>query len=240
MIIKNNLQNVDEIKLIMLDIDGTLVKFTNLETLMQRVFAEMNLEYKNSLFLRYVKTVSIALKDAENSISFNFDMLCKYVENEKIFKRKKDVSIFLSKMIAYEDDYIEQIDGSEELLETLKSQKNVVCSTNWFYSSQDKKLKKFNLRQYVEKIYTCENNIAKPNIHHFLGILNQEIIKPSEAIMIGDSTTDLPDSKIGLQSILFDQNNNKEKLYEQATCVVTELNDIPKLLNLEKIKKKDK
>ena len=240
MIIKNNLQNINEIKLVMLDIDGTLVRFTNLEELMQRVFKEMNLEYKNSLFLRYVKTVSIALKDAENDISFNFETLCDYVESENIFKDKNDIQTFLSKMIAYEHDYIEQIEGSSELLETLKSKKNVVCSTNWFLTSQRSKLKRFNLDKYVEKIYTCENTVAKPNIHHFLGILNQEITRPSEAIMIGDSITDLPDSKIGLQSILFDPNNKKENLYEQATCVVTELNDITKLLGLSKTKEKDK
>lgn len=237
MILKNDLQNKNDIKLIIFDIDGTLVRFKNLEELMKRVYMELELEYTNESYLKYVKAVANTLEEAKYDKTFNFKKLCSNIDNEKFITKNKTKD-FLTKMITYESDYIEIINGAREVLDDIYTNKEIICSTNWFLSSQNSKLEKTDLRKYINNIYTCENTVAKPNIHHFLNILNKEKIKPSEAIMIGDSLTDIPNEDIGLQTILFDENNSKEKIYEQATCVITQLNDISKILGLTKIKDK--
>lgn len=233
MIIKNELKDIDKVKLLMLDVDGTLVRFTNLNELMKKTLKEMHIPYSDKKFERYVKAVSEILKDSENDFIFNFVALCRYIDKNKVLKDKKDTPIFLSKMINDEVNYVEECEGAKEFLELASENFELVCSTNWFKSSQQQKLKRFDMFKYIKNIYTCENNISKPSTHHYLHVLNQEVIKPTEAIMIGDSITDIPDKKLKLQSILYDPKGQKEKLYDNASCVITELKDLETVLKIK-------
>lgn len=84
MILKNELENKENIKLLILDIDGTLVRFTNLEALMDRVLKEINEEKNDKQFTRYVTAVADILKDSEQNLSFDFKTLCKYINHQKL------------------------------------------------------------------------------------------------------------------------------------------------------------
>ena len=72
--------------------------------------------------------------------------------------------------------------------------------------------------------------VAKPNTKHFEDILEIENVYPDEAVMIGDSFTDMAASKIGIKTILLDRNNTKQNLYPYSDHVVKDFKDIKRVL----------
>lgn len=231
MILKNEINSNK--KNIIFDIDGTLIYYDTLKKLINEALSYYGFEHKDSYIKMQVEGVINAIRFAETSKNFNYHFLVNEWSKSLKFLEGTNVSAldFGNKMIDLETKYIKEIRGSKETLQYLYDLKYLLLgSTNWMKNSQINKLSVFNMNNYFKEIYTCENFYAKPNFAHFQKILDEEQIDIKDTIMIGDSQTDILCKNYGLDSILFDQNINKEKIYDDATAVITEISDLRRIL----------
>ena len=142
-----------------------------------------------------------------------------------------DTEEFANTMMSIESEFVIAIHNIEYILKQLQGKYKIVCLTNWFGSIAKEKLEKTNLMKYISAIYTCEDNYAKPNPIAFTKVLEKENLNENEAIMIGDTYTDIISSKYRIQSILMDYDDNKKaEVKDVATAVVTETMDLCKIL----------
>lgn len=171
------------------------------------------------------------LQRAESEQCFTFENLCLSWDKQLTFLKEYEVKVedFAQKMIDLEVKYVQQLPHVSDSLEYLKQLK-LICSTNWFKTSQIKKLNTVGLHHYFDKIYTCEDTLAKPSKKHFNFILDREQLQANETVFIGDSYADIKASECGIKSILLDSRQIKESIYNQADAVVTDFKDIPKIL----------
>lgn len=227
-------KKIENKELIIFDIDGTLVKYSSLDNLIANALQNYNIEARSEYFDMQKDGVVEALdKSSKEKDYFNFKNLCACWKRSLLFLEDSSISVeeFAKKMIDLETTYLESIYGVKTTLEELKQLKyKMLCSTNWFYDSQFKKLKKYDLNNYFKDIYTCEYNYAKPNPLHFEYILDQEEYDSERVLMVGDSSTDLSAKELGISTILVDYDSNKKYLYDEADIVITEFNDLKYIL----------
>lgn len=226
MVIKDGALN--GIELLIFDIDQTLVDFDCFDELVVRIFKEEQVEMPVGYWDNYLAAVQSAMRVAVDEPVFCFNHIAKTLKEKNI--DAIDPVHFFKLWIFHEGNHVKMIPGANTCLDKLSKDYRIVSATNWFYDSQHRKLSKFDLMKYFSKIYTCENVHAKPNILHFMNVLEQENIEPSKAVMIGDSSADIPSKELGIRNILFDQHQTKFHLYDSSDVVVTELTDIPKVL----------
>lgn len=227
MIIKNDIQNKKD--LIIFDIDGTLVFYDSLQKLVKEALKIHGYESKNEYINMQINGVVNILNDATNKVIFNYDNMVKYW-NESMPFLKTDSKAISETMYKLEEKYLKIYPNVKETLDKINIK--MVCSTNWFLKNQLIKLDKFNLTKYFSKIYTCEEIYAKPNFKHFEYILENECIDIKNAVVVGDSKSDIICSQYGLDSILVDYNNCKQNIYDLTTGVVNNFEDVKKLIKL--------
>lgn len=230
MIIKNNI--INEIKLLIFDIDGTLLEYRTLKELVKKGFEKLNINYEDDFFKAHCKAVQTTLEKCAESKSFNMKEMCLAWEEFLPFIKKNniDAKTYAEIMLDLEKEYTYIIENVIQTLEVLKKKYNIVISTNWFLESQKRKLNKFDLLKYFEHIYTCENNYAKPSKKHFEMIKNDYRCNPNECIIIGDTFSDVVASAYGYNSVLCDYRLNKNDIYEISTCVISDFKDLTKIL----------
>ncbi|HPE14638.1 MAG TPA: HAD hydrolase-like protein [Bacilli bacterium] len=228
MILKNDI--VSKKDLAIFDIDGTLVKYNTLEALVKEALRIYGIEDKDEYVKAQIKGVFLALKFSERVSDFNFERLCNSWQKSMPFLKEfgVDVKDFAHTMLHLETFYMEKIPKVKETLSTIEQIK--VCSTNWLFYRQKIKLYEAGIDKDFSNIYTCEKTYAKPNPEHFRYILAKEDVFPTSAVMIGDGIVDLASSRAGIDSILVDYDENKQKLYNDAIAVVTEFSDIARIL----------
>ncbi len=229
MILKNNL-NSKNIKLLVYDVDGTLVYFKTLYNLLKESFEIHEIPFKKEYFDEYVIAVSSSLnenrsdfsyKSLSNSFDKNFEIIKKYNLSGKDY---------LKTLLDLEYKYTQIFKGVNDTLKYLYKEYLQVISTNWFADSQKVKIDKYNLLKYFQKIYSCELYYPKPNRKHFERISDEYNIEPSECLIIGDSITDVKASNYGYNTLLLDYNNKKENIYDLSTVVADDFRDIKKVL----------
>ncbi len=234
MIIKNNISAKKDTKLCIFDIDNTLVRYNTLRKLIDKALNFYGITPQEEYYGRQGLGVKLILDRAINERCFNFENLCLSWAEQLSFLQSYGVKVedFARKMIDLEVEFAELLPNAIEMLSSLskEDQMRLICSTNWFKRAQQRKLHMFNMAHFFSEIYTCEDRLAKPNRAHFEGILEDEGYNPEQAVMIGDSSTDIPPKTTNIDSILLDSNGNKQNLYDQASAVVTDLSDIPKIL----------
>ncbi len=229
MIIKDNL-NTKNIKLLIYDVDGTLVYFKTLFYLLKESFEIHGIPFKKEYFDEYVLAVSTSLNEnrtdfGHRSLSNSFD------ENFEIIKKYnlsgKD---YLKTLLDLEYKYTQVFKGVNNTLSYLYKEYPQVISTNWFEESQKAKINKYDLLKYFQKIYSCELYYPKPNKKHFERISNDYNLLPEECLIIGDSISDVKASIYGYNTLLVDYNSKKENIYDLSTYVVNDFRDIKKVL----------
>ena len=233
MIIKNNISKNDikNLKNCVFDIDGTLVEYVTMEDLITEALLYYGIEPRPEYFKMQALGVIEILEKAANEQCFNFENLCLSWGKHLMFLKEYNVKVedFAKKMIDLEVKYVKLLPNVKDSLNCLKELK-LICSTNWFKESQIKKLNSTGIINYFNKIYTCEDTLAKPSKKHFEYILDKESMSADETIFIGDSASDIKSSYYGIKSILLDLNQNKEAIYDIANVVITDFADITKVL----------
>lgn len=227
------MQKDNNIKLIISDIDGTLLEYITLKELVTEAITFFGISPKEEYLQMQINGVIEALDEAAKEVIFGFDRLCYYWQKHFTFLNSYGLKVedIASKMLELEVKYSYPILHVKETLMSLRDDYyKMVCSTNWLLSSQIAKLKALELDSYFDRIYSCEELIAKPNVKHFEDILESENVTPHQAVMIGDSYTDMAASEIGIKTILLDPDNSKQKLYQFSSHVITDLSEIPSLI----------
>lgn len=235
MVIKNEVKNPKDIKLIICDIDDTLVRYSSIKQILKKTFEFYNIPYKDQYLEKDIEMIGELISRNENELCFDFDAIAElWKKNFDFFKRYGvDPEEFVKFSIDLEMEYSHLIIGAKKFLSNLKLKEyRIVSATNWLLYSQLRKLGKFDLLKYFDKIYTCEGEFSKPHENHFLRILNDYNLRPEEAIVIGDSSGDVSASRYGFNSLLVDKNANKIHLYDLSTAVVTKIGDTKRILKI--------
>lgn len=235
MVIKNDVKNPEDIKLIICDIDDTLVRYSSLEKILRGAFEFYNIPYKEEYLKKDIEMIGDLILRNESELCFNFEAIVELWRRNFSFFGEYNINPeeFVKFSIDLERDYTYLIAGAKSFLNNLNLKKyKVVSATNWLLYSQLRKLEKFDLLKYFDKIYTCEGEFSKPHKNHFLRILNDYNLNPEETIVIGDSSGDVSSSEYGFNSLLIDRNNNKFQLYDLSTAVVTKIGDTRKVLKI--------
>lgn len=229
MIVKNNFKNVDKIKLIIFDIDYCITRYNTMEDLVIKTCSFFNLEYKNEYYQNTLNAFSYAVDLAKEdqfltleNLFIGFEIYLPIIKSSNINTKE-----FALKMLEFEGDSVVLNEGMDKVLEYLNKKYKVVCLTNWFFKPAKEKLEKTGALKYISKIYTCEDNYAKPRIESFLRVLKEEGCSEENCVMLGDSYSDIISSDFGIQSILTDYRDSKRiNVRDKATAVITEAIDI--------------
>jgi len=209
------------------DIDGTLTYFENLEESIREALNQYGYDSNDEYVRLQFEAVDIILeKSINNENFFNMDNFVRI--HKETMGLKDDAFLVVDRMLESTSKYIRAFPNVKETLEQLSC--NLICSTNWFKKIQLEKLKTVGIEHFFKKIYTCEGLEAKPSDKHFRHILKKECLNPKDCVMIGDSTTDLGASQVGIETILVDYDQNKKHLYDNASAVITEFSDLKKIL----------
>ena len=225
--------NNSNIKLIISDIDGTLLEYVTLKDIVMESLDFFSIPRNDKYYDMQCTGVAAALTEAAKEKIFSFERLCYYWQEHLLFLKDYNIKVedFASKMISLEAKYSQEIPNVNKTLEALREDYNrIICSTNWLHASQKTKLEKLNIDKHIDKIYTCEDAYAKPNPKHFEFILESENVTPQDVIMIGDSFTDMSASQIGIRTILLDRDKSKQAIYPYSTFVVNDFEEIKHIL----------
>ncbi len=113
-------------------------------------------------------------------------------------------------------------DGVFETFDYLKSRdKSIIVLTNWFFASQEPRLRESGLLEYIDEIYAGDC-FLKPRKEAYLGCRDQ--YDTSECVVIGDN---LDKDYIGpraceMDSVLYDKNDQ----YHKSIVKVKRLNEL--------------
>jgi len=230
MIIKNTYKK-KSVGLLLYDLDGTITYHDTLRGHYEAVLRTLGIIPKPEYIAEILKAVAdfLVLHKEEG---FTLAAFYKYNEEHLSFLIENDIkgSRFSQAGMDLEDRYLKLSAGMDVLIRYMAGIgiKQAIF-TNWFRNIQINKLNKFNLLPYFSELYTPETLPIKPSLEGFKTILIKEGVKEG-AVMIGDSSEDMAAGEAGFHTILLDPNGKKEALYEIANSVVTEANDIKKLL----------
>lgn len=110
-----------------------------------------------------------------------------------------------------------------------KGKKNNILS-DWFYERQVFQLKGFDLFEYIEKMYTCDNNYLKRNRRDIAQIVPPG--KEGEYMIIGDSlSSDIAfANNAGIRSIWYNKDRKPNTSQYTPTFVVDSLAKVPEIV----------
>ena len=142
---------------------------------------------------------------------FNEEELLKFINN--YFKKNYEI-IFINDILNAVGNWCYKIpDNLVDTLEYLSSKYELYVLTNWFTSSQSKRLEKANIRKYFKEVVGPEKFVkpAKEAFEYFFKDCNAE-----ECMMIGDRyKTDIEvPLKLGMRALLYD----RLKKYDNIEC----------------------
>lgn len=219
--------------LILYDLDGTITYHDTIKKHYIEVLELLGIEPEKEYIDEIITNVANFLEEVNKGNSFSLEFFYMYNEERLSFLRSLGISgrEFSRKGKEIEGKYLKLYFGMDILIRYMAGIGfNQAIFTNWFREIQVNKLKKYRLLEYFNNLYTPESLAPKPSVDGFKSILELEQVAPENVVMIGDSSDDLAAKKAGIQTILFDPNQNKEYLYNQADSIVTEPLDIKRLL----------
>ncbi len=181
-------------KIILIDIDDTLLDFQKSEDLAIRKTIEtlniiptdeLVLQYKN-INLKYWKMFERREIEREKLLVERFKEFCEIlnITNSDFSKLNETYFSYLSS-VPFE------IDGAEAFLKKLARDYEIYAITNGVKRVQTKRLSLVNITKYLRKIYISEEiGYQKPDIEFFEYVLKDLNIKNKEEVLIiGDSLT---------------------------------------------------
>lgn len=242
MIITNKIENQEEIRNLIFDVDGTITRWKNVELFLRKALEKLNIAFRQesliglykAMEMRELHTMTTSESD-EDTYGYFLEL---YIEDLK----KYNVSGTKLKDVMFEMEASETFISPEvpEELKLLSKEYEMYCYTNWFRNQTLKKLERYNLKDYFKKIYSSEDTYIKFSKVGFMCLSNKHNLLPEKTVCIGDSKNDiLPSHKSGFKTIYLDYGITQEteksekqiKLIETADSTVTEFSDIRKVLS---------
>ena len=215
------------IRAIIWDLDGTLIYF-NIDFVRAR---------RNAIKILKKNGVPKPLLSIEFSILDNVAKARDYFKTTDLSQQLveeiiKEVDDNITKVEFEAAQKAQMVHGIDQVLDYAKA-RNLKQAIFTFNTNQNAEisLNTVNLRHYFELIVGRDNvNNLKPHPEHLTYICNRLKIKPSEALVIGDSSRDIEAAiKVGAYSIALDTkkpNFFREEFIKKADVIV-ELNEIP-------------
>ena len=133
------------------------------------------------------------------------------LENSNLSEDKKKKLIHLSR------DYdVHLYDDSEEIIESLGKKFRIGMITNIYELSAIKFEEKYTsfLNKFDTLTFSCDVGLMKPDHRIFNYTLTNLLVKPEEAVMVGDNTKRdiIPAKELGMKTIFIDR--EKQRLEE--------------------------
>lgn len=241
MVIIDKLPSNIAINTIILDIDGTITRWKNVQQFLEKSLHILGIPYCDDalqgLFqaMKYRELHALTTGEADENV---YSMFLEYYI--KIL-REYGVSGNDLKNVMFEleasETYIS--DETQEELKNLAECYPLIAYTNWFYHQSIKKLDRYDLTKYFRAIHSSEDNFVKYSRMGFLRLLEMYHLDASKTVHIGDSESDIvPSKKANLYSIYLDYvltsgddiTEKKMKLINMADASITEFRDIRRVL----------
>jgi len=220
------------IKAVIFDLDGTLVNFNlDIKSIRAETIQFLNGQgYPSSLF----------------SLNENiFEMLGKlkvYMKNKGDDEEERKFSGIRKAVMSIADSYESKSTQTTGLmprvLETLSALRKTGLKMALFTirgaESTSQLLKRYNLNQFFDAIVTREDVVAvKPDPAHLKAVLKVLGIKPSEAIVVGDSVLDMQCAReldtiaVGVPTGIA---SPMELIREEPTYLISSITELPNLI----------
>lgn len=232
MVIKNNLK-IQETKMLLFDIDGTITQWTSVPDFLASVLNEYGLSYSDEVMTKFFRAVEWFDMHLVTSSECSEGIYGACLGESMEILKQHGISgdDFRRRMFLKEADFTKVEADIQNSMARLYESYDLYCYTNWFKSQALKKLDKYGLAKFFKGIYAYDNNYIKLDKVGFLIATYDLGLEVENVIHIGDSEADIiPAGNAGIQSILIDYEGKKEDLYDQADSVVTEFRDIPMIL----------
>lgn len=242
MIITNKIENQEEIRNLIFDIDGTITRWKNVELFLRKALEKLNIPFKEESLVGLYKAIEMrelhSITTSETDETVYSYLLELYIED----LRKHDVSGNKLKDIMFDMEASETFISPEvsEELKLLSKEYEMYCYTNWFRNQALRKLERYNLKEYFKKIYSSEDTYVKFSKVGFMYHSYKHNMSAEKTVCIGDSKNDIvPSGKFGFKTIYLDyeitpnakKSEKQIKLIEKADATVTEFSDIRKVLS---------
>lgn len=181
------------IKVVLLDIDNTLLDFSECAKFaMKRAFEKNNIIYKDEYFNTFTK-INYALWRRIEKGTLDKDGLYK-IRWKNIFAElniNSDGELFEMDFVSALFDSYHTVDGAHEILDYLKHKYILCAATNGPHNEQYSRLTNANIISYFDHIFISEDiGYSKPHEKFFDYCIScLDNVQKDEIIMVGDSLT---------------------------------------------------
>lgn len=211
---------MDGIKVVLLDVDNTLLDF-NLcaKKSIIKTFSKWGIAYNESVFSAFLHVNRYLWEEIEkkNLIKEEIYALRWKMIFERVGMEGPESVLVDADFRSFMEDVAEPVEGAFELISYLAEKYTVCISSNATYNRQVKRLTMANMMQYVTLLFSSEKiGHMKPAKEFFDACLSElPSVKPEEVVVIGDSlTADVQGGNAaGMKTIWYNHdkiNNNTE------------------------------
>ena len=186
---------LEKFKGIIFDLDGVIYDITNaIEKAVDDCLEKYSLKVKREEVMQEIAHLieEIQHYPVPQMILKSYDLLkVNFLEDLKYFKKMR-IAVFLFNQFNKYRENAGIFEGIDDLISDLSKNKKLAILTNNNSTYAEEVLEKFNLRKYFDIIIGFNDvTEVKPNPEGIQKILSMMKIEPSEAIFIGDMTTDI-------------------------------------------------
>jgi HAD superfamily hydrolase (TIGR01549 family) len=231
---------LEKFKGIIFDLDGVIYDITNaIEKAVDDAIEKYELNVKREDVMQEIAHLieEIQHYPVPKMILNSYDLLkVNFLEDLKYFKKMR-IAVFLFNQFNKYRENAGIFDGIDDLISLLSNKVKLAILTNNKSTYAEEVLDKFNLRKYFESetiIGFNDVTEVKPSPEGILKILEIWKLKPSEAIFIGDMTTDILAGKAANVKMICVASGlaQKETLQENKPDILVE--NTQELINLFK------
>jgi HAD superfamily hydrolase (TIGR01549 family) len=233
--------NLDKVKGLIWDLDGTIYDITAaIKKAVDDVIEKYNLSVNQN---EVMEEVAHLIEEIQNypvpKILLNsYELLkVKFLEGVTFFKKIRIAIYLFNQFNKYKEAESTIFEGIDKLLKELFNKKlEMAILTNNKSQYAEEVLEKFKLKNYFDIIIGFNDvSEVKPNPEGILKILDKWNIKPSEAIFIGDMTTDVDAGRAADVKMVCVASGlaQKQTLYEHHPDILVEnTEELIKLFNI--------
>ncbi|MFW9901194.1 MAG: HAD family hydrolase [Candidatus Thorarchaeota archaeon] len=192
--------NLEQYKGIIFDMDGVIYDIS--EAIKKAVDDSVEKYNMNVNTDEVMEEIAHLIEEIQNypvpKILLNsYDLLkVKFLEGISYFKKLRIAIFMFNQFNKYKEAESKIFEGIDDLISKLAKKVKLAILTNNKSQYADEVLEKFNLSEFFETIVGFNDvTEVKPNPEGILKILDKWNLKPSEAIFIGDMTTDVDAGK---------------------------------------------
>ncbi len=232
--------NLDNYKGIIFDMDGVIFNIS--DAIKKAVDDSVDKYQMNVNQDEVMEEIARLIEEIQNypvpKILLNsYELLkVKFLEGISFFKKLRIAIFMFNQFNKYKDAESSIYEGIDKLISKLAKHKKLAILTNNKSQYAEEVLEKFNLSSYFNTIIGFNDvSEVKPNPEGILKILNKWNLKPTEAIFIGDMTTDIEAGKAANVKMICVASGLAQKetlLKHQPDILVDSTEQLIKLFNL--------